>query len=476
MLSQSELAQALDLTQTSKRFNPAAFCFDAQRPFGTSKGKWVTASCSRRSGKTEGDACLAIDAMQDMPGGVALYITDSRVNAKRIFWNTLKRVSRDADVGATAHEGELRLDLPNGSTCYLLGIHDKDAIDKVRGLPICIVILDEAQLLKNLKVLVEEVLEPALMDFDGRVVLSGTPGPVTVGYFWECINNEQFEHYSWTVFDNPYIKKKSGKTPQEHLEATLKRRGVTVDDPSIQREFFGRWVYDPNALVFRYDAARNHYDAMPQVRGTLEHVVCGDIGFDDADALGVLAWDTAQPDLYLVHEDVMPKQTITQLGNKLRALVDKYQPIATVLDFGGLGKKIAEELTQRWGLRVEAAEKERKLEHIELLNDALRAGHLFAKQDSQFAQDSMLVEWDKTNPEKWKISERFHSDACDMVLYGYRRAYHWLWTPEKPKPPPIGSPEWHKAEEEKMLQAEIARQSERRVERMSKDNDEEFLF
>src|SRR5262249_41749766 len=163
----------------------------------------------------------------------------------------------------------------------------------------------------------------------------------------------------WTVFDNPWIHRKSGKRPQEHLEAELRRRGVAVEEPSIQREWFGRWVYDPNALVFRWDAARNGFDALPSLPdGEWECVVGGDLGFDDADALCVLSWNTTRPDLYLVHEDVMPKQGISALGDKLRGLVDTYSPLSVVLDFGGLGKKIAEELTARWGLNVEPAEKE----------------------------------------------------------------------------------------------------------------------
>ncbi len=283
------------------------------------------------------------------------------------------------------------------------------------------------------------------MDFDGSIVMAGTPGPVPVGYFFDCINNSEWQHFAWTVFDNPYILLKSGKTPQQHLDEELKRRGVTADDPVIQREWFGKWVYDPNSLVFRYESERNHYDDLPEVRGDWECVVAGDLGWDDADALAVLRWNTTRPDLWLVHEDVMPKQTITQFGNKLRALVDQWKPLGVVLDFGGLGKKIAEELTQRWSLNVQAAEKERKLEHIELLNDAMRSGVFHAKKDSRFAQDCMLVEWDKSNPEKPKISERFHSDICDAVLYGYRRAKQWLSVPEAVAAPAPGTAEWHTA-------------------------------
>ncbi len=124
----------------------------------------------------------------------------------------------------------------------------------------------------------------------------------------------------------------------------------------------------------------------------------------------------------------------------------RHKPLATVLDFGGLGKKIAQELTQRWSLKVEAAEKERKLEHIELLNDSLRSGLFHAKKDSQFAKDCMLVEWDRSNPEKPKISERFHSDAADSVLYAHRRAKQWLFTPEATPLPRPGSTDWQAAQ------------------------------
>ena len=46
----------------------------------------------------------------------------------------------------------------------------------------------------------------------------------------------------------------------------------------------------------------------------------------------------------------------------------------------------------------------------------------------------MLVEWDRTNPEKPVISSRFHSDIADAVLYAFRRCLHWLHVPEPAQP------------------------------------------
>lgn len=438
--------------------------FPKQLEFTTSQAKFRSASCSRRSGKTEGIGGLLYGSVEGRPESVAIYLTKTRINAKRIIWNILKRLDRAQGLGCTFLESELCVMLPRGGRIYLGGINNKEEIEKFRGMPLVLVVIDEAQsIVGYLKELVDEVLAAALMDYDGKVVLVGTPGPVPVGYFYDCIQNPEWAHFGWTVFDNPWIERKSKKTPQEHLDAELKRRGVTVDDPVIQREWFGRWVYDPNSLVFRYESGRNHYDALPTLGGDWECVVSGDIGWDDADALGVLAWNTTRPDLWLVEECVLPKQTITQLGDRLREMVDKHKPLGVVLDFGGLGKKIAKELTQRWSLNVEAAEKERKLEHIELLNDAMRTGVFHAKKDSQFAQDAMLVEWDRSTPEKPKISDRFHSDACDMVLYGYRKARHWLAQPEVATPPLYGTIEWH-ALQARRLEQEVNAQMERELE------------
>lgn len=430
-----------------------------QLAFTQARSKFFTACCSRRAGKSEGCGGKLWDAVLGRPNCVALYITKTRINAKRIIWGVLKRINREHRLGGKASESELSMTAPNGSVIYLVGANNRDEIEKFRGLPIVLVLIDESQmLLAYLEELVNDVLGPALMDFDGAIGLVGTPAPVPSGFFYDCVSSPEWEHYTWTAFDNPWILKKSGKTPREHLNAELKRRGVKEDDPSIQREWFGKWAYDPNALVFRYSADINHYDELPNLtRGEWHYGIAGDIGHDDADALAVLAWHSTLPNLWLVEESVLTKQTVTQLGNRTKALYDKYNPLFLVFDTGALGKKIAAELTARWSLPVEAAEKDRKLEHIELLNDTLRSGNFKAKKESHFAQDCMLVEWDRDNPEKPKISERYHSDVCDAVLYGERRAQAYLAEQLPPIPPPSGSPEWLQ------LQAKRLQEEEQRI-------------
>ena len=105
------------------------------------------------------------------------------------------------------------------------------------------------------------------------------------------------------------------------------------------------------------------------------------------------------------------------------------------MDAGALGKKIQEELRMRHGLNIEAADKTRKVEFIELLNDDLRTEKFKAFSNSIFEEDCMLVQWDKDskirNPERPKISDTYHSDICDAVLYAWRECRHYL--SEKPE-------------------------------------------
>lgn len=403
------------------------------------------------------------------PGCVALYITLSRLNAKRIVWETLKTLNAVYDLGGVALDGELCIAFPNGSKVYLSGCVDASEVDKFLGLPIGIVVIDEAQSFPTfLERLVDEVLAGALADYAGQIVMIGTPGPVPVGYFHDCVTSPKWAHHAWTIFDNPYIEKKSGRPPQMLLQEELDRRGVTVEDPSIQRNWFARWVLDPNSLVFRYDAEKNHRVLTPPLNGGLSHqhhVIGVDLGYSDADAIAVLGWSDDSPELDLVEEVVVAKQHVTPLMDKVHAMDLKYSPIAIVADFASLGKKIAGEISGRTKVPVEAADKMRKLEHIELLNDAMRTGRFFAPKTSRFAHDCSLVEWDFTkmekNPEKRIISNRFHSDICDAVLYAYVRCLHWLHEPAKPPPVRVGSPEWLstiQAQQQAELDAETQRE------------------
>jgi hypothetical protein len=118
-------------------------------------------------------------------------------------------------------------------------------------------------------------------------------------------------------------------------------------------------------------------------------------------------------------------------------LQEKYKPIKMVMDAGALGKKIQEEIRMRHGVLAEAADKHRKFEFIKLMNDDLRTGKFKAYNGSRFEQDCFLVQWDHdVKAGKLKISDSYHTDIGDAVLYAWRECRHYFQLEQVVKPKP----------------------------------------
>jgi len=443
-------------------FNVKEYCYPKQYNFLADQSLYADAVTTRRSGKTTGVAANHIDTALRYPGDDSLYITLTRLNAKKLMWPIALEILEKYKIRVTPNISELTLTFPNKSMIYLAGVNDSRAIENFRGMKLRLVSIDEPQSMRAyIEQLIDDVLAPALMDLNGKMRMTGTPGAVPAGYFYKITQNAAWSHHNFSLFDNPHIK-----DPWTRINLELARRGVDINHPSIQREYFGRWVSDPDALVIKYDEALNDYDGLPMLEhrlGKWEYVVGVDLGYHDSDAIGVLAFHPRVPEVYLVEEIITPKQGITPLISQLQEVYVKYRPHKVVMDTGGLGKKIAEEITQRFGIPVAAAEKTRKLEYYELLNDALRTRRFKAKKNSRFAQDSKLLEWDKDSRDKdgkFVVSENFHSDIIDTVLYGYRESLHWLHEPEIILPKP-GTQAFFDREEQKIkekLEAELENQ------------------
>ena len=440
-----------------RKFNITQFLFEQQLKFVEDTNPFKVAVCSRRSGKTTACAAHLIATAIANPETNSLYITLTRDMAKKLVWKELRRINKDRDLKAKENETELSMTFPNGSVIYLSGCKDSTEIEKFRGLALKLCYIDECQSFREyIQDLINDIIAPALIDYAGSLCLIGTPGPIPTGFFHECaVESEVWSKHGWTLWDNPHLPLKSGVTQQQLLERELKRRGVQESDPGIQREFYGKWVLDSDSLLIHYDSNKNHYETLPSHK--FHYILGVDIGFEDADALAVLAWTDASPTTYLVEEIVTTKQGLTELADQINSLTKKYNPDNIIMDTGGLGKKIAEELIRRFQIPIEAADKARKMENYEFLNDALRTGMFKAKHDSRFAKDSMMMEidWDKSTPDKTVVSNRYHSDIIDAVLYAFKRSPAYAYEAPQKQPPKWGTKEWAEQQSTEMFEKEL---------------------
>lgn len=404
--------------------------------------RYVVATTGRRWGKTNAAALKLLDTAVTRKNVLCAYIAASRQSAKGLVWSLLLRLDREFKLGGSINISELTIEFPNGSMIKLVGADTEREVNKLRGLGadkhLAIAIVDESQRFraKDLRSLVDEVLRPALADIRGALWLIGTPPPALVGPFYDAWKSSKWSHHHATMLDNPYISISAGKPISEVMDEERANLGVTIDAPIWQREWLGKWVEDRESTVYRYETAVNAYTDLPDNLTT--YLIGVDIGYGDADAIAVLGWNEDDGKVYLVEEDVVKKQTVTTLGEKLRDLRDAYNPIVMVADSGGVGLKTIETIRQDLDIDVTPAVKPPVVQQIRLVNDALRTGRLLARDDSVFAEDSRLVVW-VNGVVGGKVDEKaYHSDICPAVRYAWMAAMPYLKgyeAPPEPEPP-----------------------------------------
>jgi hypothetical protein len=358
------------------------------------------------------------------------YIALTRDSAKNIMWPVLQEVSERHGIACDYTESDLTCTIKEtGSSIKLFGADTKNFIARIKGIKTPLAAIDECQDFRShLEELVEILTARTSEYIDGQVALTGTPGAVPRGFFHEVSSGlHGFTVHKWSLFNNKYFPNARGFV--QDLQA---RKKWPDNHPTLRREYYGEWVQDLEALVLHYNEVINHYETAPQLT---DYIVAVDIGHDDADAIAVIGWHKHFKQCYLVKEVINTQQGITDLANQIEAVIKQYDPMKIVMDTGGLGKKIAEELRKRRSIPIVAAEKSRKIEYLALLDDALRTQNFYAKKDSRFSLDSQIVVWDydKSTSDRLVIKDEPHSDIVDAVLYGYREALHWLSESPKPK-------------------------------------------
>jgi len=449
-LLNKELAKRAGRKEMS--LNPA---FGPQNAFILDTNRFVAAQCSRRAGKSNGLAFRFFRTMEKHPGSQCVYMALTRESAEDIMWPVLKDLNEEYHLGCTFTDSSLVMKHPNGATLKIYGADMKNFIKRLKGRKFPGVAIDEAQDFgPHLATLVDDVLTPATADYeDGWLAVTGTPGPVPMGYFFEVTHERKYgfsTHY-WTLLDNPYMP-----NPAKLIEELKVKKEWDDNHPTLLREWRNKWVLDTQALWINYSEVKNNYDILP-IDKDMVYILGIDLGFKDADALAVIAWSPKSPCTYLVEEVVTKGQDISSLVEQIQTLGRRYNISKMVIDQGGLGLKAAEEIRRRHHIPVIGAEKQRKQETVTFLNDHLRSGRFKAKANSKFAQDSYLVQidWDRSTPDKIVIKKQPHSDIIDAVLYAFKESPAFTYQTPPPPKPAWGTPEWATLEAEAMEQAAI---------------------
>ena len=221
--------------------------------------------CSRRAAKSHGMAIHALKVAIEEPGTNQIYTALVRAQAKEAMWRTKWIPLVDGLFGegyAKHNHTNQQTIFPNGSSVGFGGVDDLKHIQTLLGQGLRCYYSDESQgigssLLKNL---IEDVIGPAISDTPGgKFLLAGMLPDVPAGHYYEAITSDRWTVKNWNRFDNPFLTEDQHKALAEYLRVT----GYRVEDPEVQRRWFGRLVFDPNATAFRYKREIASYRPWP---------------------------------------------------------------------------------------------------------------------------------------------------------------------------------------------------------------------
>lgn len=454
----AELARTRGIPDYASRVSKTLF--SQQRAFIDDKAHPMrTACCSRRAGKTQGVVRGLLDGAIREPNGISVYFATTLSSARKLVWDSpdgIPALIHELGINAICdvNETEHRVRFDNGHVLWVSGCETLPDARRWKGLRYNRAVPDEAQDWPEeiLAYLVNEVLAPALMDRNGEIWMTGTPSPRLFGLFYDATNGilPGWGVHGWTCFDNPHLP-----NAKAYLEQNLRTRGLTLSDPIIQREFFGRWVRDEVTQLYHYQPGRNDFVDLPN-SAKWDHVLGIDYGSRDLTTFVLDSYRQYDPCIYTQEaygEPMAGKAGITRVVEIIRAFQTRFgQDIEIVADSGALGLFISDQLRNEHGINVIPAKKTEKAGAIRFTNDRFRLGLNKLSPSCEALKSQMLTLQIDPKTQIEKASQP--CDYADAKLYADRHCYAYLAEPE---------PDRSAAGQQKALVASIIARRQREI-------------
>jgi hypothetical protein len=444
---------------------------NVQRAFVQDKRTRKAWRAGRRSGKSHGLAGWFFEGMEETPGERSVYVALSRSKAKQILWDgALERMKRDFNlpIRLSTSDGQLMVRHKNGSSLWLVGCKDKQQAEKLRGERFKRAAVDEAQAFPDwIEYLVEDCLDPALMDLSGSLALTGTPSATAIGYFYEVTMGLK---QGWGLHHSTVLDNTSMPHARAWLEAKRKQLGWDETHPTYLREWMGQWVDDPGALVypiswdnaFAPDQSQAHPYGLPP--GDYVYGLGIDLGFSErSTAFVMVAVRRGTGEIYVLRSYTRSRLIPTALASHVNSVREKLQKetgkgLRVVVDEGALGKGYAEQM-RSMGVGCEPAEKTEKRAYQEFVGGIIRSKSMRVNfgECQELLSETRKLQFD---PETGEEDERYPRHCADALLYIVRAMFP-RYEPEETEPE-FGTLEWHKREQARERARVISEQIKRK--------------
>lgn len=405
--------------------------YDKQRDImlDCNKFRKIITITSRRTGKTTMNAGLCVFECLTPNSNVA-YINLTFTNAVEQIFELI--VDYANSIGfpinfKSKSEGVIRFN--NGSRIKITGNSNNSEADKLRGFNCRLAIIDEIGHQRNIDYLVNEILVPQMADYtDSTLLLTGTPSRVPNHFSTRIFNSDnEYKKYHFTMLDNPFIP-----NPRKLIEEEAANKGMGINTPFIRREYFGEFVADLEAIVFK---DYKSYKELPDLTdfNPIGINIGGDYGYKDYNGIVTVIYNKEKA--IVLKEDKFNKANVSKIIEKMLSHYDyaiglnkKYGwniPVKIYADYNE--ESITKELMIKYKVPAFNCYKYDKAYAIEKLAEMSRTGRLLVPEGGLCADEMEQTLYDrdaKTDAIISELSDDYHPDILMALLYASRRMFY----------------------------------------------------
>ena len=405
--------------------------YDKQRDImlDCNKFRKIITITSRRTGKTTMNAGLCVFECLTPNSNVA-YINLTFTNAVEQIFELI--VDYANSIGFSINfksksEGVIRFN--NGSRIKITGNSNNSEADKLRGFNCRLAIIDEIGHQRNIDYLVNEILVPQMADYtDSTLLLTGTPSRVPNHFSTRIFNSDnEYKKYHFTMLDNPFIP-----NPRKLIEEEAANKGMGINTPFIRREYFGEFVSDLEAIVFK---DYKTYKELPDLTdfNPIGINIGGDYGYKDYNGIVTVIYNKEKA--IVLKEDKFNKANVSKIIEKMLSHYDyavglnkKYGwniPVKIYADYNE--ESITKELMIKYKVPAFNCYKYDKAYAIEKLAEMSRTGRLLVPEGGLCADEMEQTLYDrdaKTDAIISELSDDYHPDILMALLYASRRMFY----------------------------------------------------
>lgn len=431
--------------------HPERYLFDRQMQVLGSSSRRRSILTSRRAGKTTLLAYFLVRKILENPGLNIPYVCMTREAGRNILWPVIFEICEKLGVTVRGNTNSGDLTFPETRNRILVrGLDNDSQLNKLRGNKFPGAVIDEAQHLGgDLSGFIDDVLEPALLDLGGEILLCGTPGEIPVGPFYEITEGGRpgWEVFRWTLRDNPFLLAGNAQfSDADELLADIRRsKGWTDKNPTYQREYCGIWAASNDIAVYELKPGSVCPEGeLPPPEADDQWCLGIDLGYQSDSAFVVMRFNRRTGQMWAVDSHSQGKMLVGDVARKIKAYSEQYDLSFTVADAGGYGQSIVQALRLDYAMHVLSAEKDDKAGIIRRLNDALATHRLRISDACVHLVDQMSkLQWSRSHLQGGKRVENKKSapnHATDALLYAFRQAAVGAgdWEQEGPA---VGSPQ-----------------------------------